>query len=488
MSDLKVKVILEAVDRISETMRRMAGNFTTALQKMSESTKAFRTKNKGDGEINQRCWRWISTRISAPIALAGRQAIETQKRIEALSSKMTAALGDQKLAEEQIRRLRSESDRLGVGFIDTADSYAGFAASITRAGFGVSETNKMFNDFAETTVSLKLTNEQIGYTFKALEQMASKPNISMEELKLQLADQIPGAVQIAAKSMNMTADAFMKAVSAGEIMSKDFLPKFSAALRSELGGGFEKASQGIQASENRMRNALTDTADAASKAGLDQFFRLVTDAVTKLARGFTNLSPHTQKFIVWAGIAAAIIGPIIFILGQMVIGIGGLIVGFGIAGPAIIAFVGAIKAMSIALLTTPFGWVILGIVALIAAGYMLIKNWDNVKAFFVQLWDNLKWVFQQGVDWIMGYIQPLLDKISTIKNGFGRFFGGGSFSINNSQTSVPAASTPSQRVDTGGLLRIKVDSEGKASVVDMRPNNPSQKIQLDSGYILSGAY
>ncbi len=486
MSDLKVKVILEALDRISAPMRKMSSGFVDATTKMRRSMQGLGDAMKSAGGSISAGGGWISTRISAPMALAGKQAIETQKRIEALSSKMTAALGNQKLAEEQIRRLRSESDRLGVGFIDTADSYAGFAASITRAGFGIGETNKMFNDFAETTVSLKLTNEQIGYTFKALEQMASKPNISMEELKLQLADQIPGAVQIAAKSMDMTADAFMKAVAAGEIMSKDFLPKFSAALRSELGGGFEKASQGIQASESRMKNALTDTADEASRSGLNQFYRSINEAITKLARGFINLSPQTQKFIVWSSLLAAIIGPIVFIFGQMVIGIGGLIVGFGIAGPAILTFVGAIKAMSIALLTTPFGWVVLGIVSLAAAGYMLVKNWDAIKNFFVQFWDNLKWVFAQGVEWIMAKIQPMLRVLDSIKNRWSGIFGdSGGLSISSS---APRAVAPQAKIDTGGTLRIKVDSEGRASVVKAAPNNPSSNWDVSTGLLMSGAY
>jgi len=483
MSDLKVKVILEAVDRISGTMQRMAGSFVSALQKMSESTKVFGRKIKEMGKSISDIGGWISTRISAPIALAGRQAIETQKRIEALSSKMTAALGEQKLAEEQIRRLRSESDRLGVGFIDTADSYAGFAASITRAGFGISEVNKMFNDFAETTVSLKLTNEQIGYTFKALEQMASKPTISMEELKLQLADQIPGAVQIAAKSMNMTADAFMKAVSAGEIMSKDFLPKFSAALRSELGGGFEKASQSIQASENRMKNALTDTADAAAKAGLDRFFRLITESVTKLAHSFMNLSPQAQKFIVWASIAAAIVGPIVFIIGQMVIGIGGLIIGFGIAGPAIMAFVGTLSAMSIASLA-----VIAGIAALITAGILLWKNWDRIQNFFVQFWGNLKWVFSQGVAWIMAKLQPMLDVMDSLKTKWSGIFGGASGGLSISPSSAQVSSLSRTKIDTGGTLNIKIDSEGRPSVKQASPNSPSSNWDVSTGYLMGGAY
>ena len=69
----------------------------------------------------------------------------------------------------------------------------------------------------------------------ALEQMASKGKVSMEELRRQLGDALPGALEIAARSMGMTTAAFNDAVSKGEIMSADFLPKFSRAVREELG-------------------------------------------------------------------------------------------------------------------------------------------------------------------------------------------------------------------------------------------------------------
>ena len=45
-------------------------------------------------------------------------------------------------------------------------------------------------------------------------------------------------------------------------------------------------------------------------------------------------------------------------------------------------------ALNAAMSANPIGLVILGIAALIAAGYLLIKNWNKVKDFFVTLWDN----------------------------------------------------------------------------------------------------
>lgn len=66
--------------------------------------------------------------------------------------------------------------------------------------------------------------------------------------------------------------------------------------------------------------------------------------------------------------------------------------GAGITG----GMTAAVTALNLAFLANPITWIILGIVALIAAGYLLIKNWDKVKLFFVNLWANIKIVFTKA--------------------------------------------------------------------------------------------
>ena len=67
-------------------------------------------------------------------------------------------------------------------------------------------------------------------------------------------------------------------------------------------------------------------------------------------------------------------------------------VGAGVTG----GMTAAVTALNLAFLANPITWIILGIVALIAAGYLLIKNWDKVKLFFVGLWANIKIVFTKA--------------------------------------------------------------------------------------------
>jgi phage-related minor tail protein len=64
----------------------------------------------------------------------------------------------------------------------------------------------------------------------------------------------------------------------------------------------------------------------------------------------------------------------------------------------------AVYALGTALLTTPVGWIIGGIAALVAAGAFLVRHWDQVKLFLVSMWE----VVQENFATIWGWIKTAL--------------------------------------------------------------------------------
>jgi len=74
--------------------------------------------------------------------------------------------------------------------------------------------------------------------------------------------------------------------------------------------------------------------------------------------------------------------------------------------------VAAVRTLGTAILTTPIGWIIAGIVGLIAAGWLLYKNWDEIKFAFVAIWiaiteaftaawDGIKAAAGSVADWVL---------------------------------------------------------------------------------------
>ncbi|NEJ15516.1 tape measure protein [Rhizobium leguminosarum] len=215
---------------------------------------------------------WAAFRIGKGILDAGIQ-------IETMRNKMIAATGDSRVAADALAFVREEANRLGLDIRTASDGFAGFSASALRAGLTLQQTKDIFVGVSEAAVSMRLPAEQVGLVFKALEQIAGKGVVSMEELRGQLGDALPGAFEIAAKSMGKTTAEFSKLVANGDVLASDFLPKFGAAIRKELGGSVDEASQGAQAAFNRLGNAFFDLKAKMAEAG---FIDVITDAVTRL--------------------------------------------------------------------------------------------------------------------------------------------------------------------------------------------------------------
>lgn len=465
MSDLKVKVILEAVDRITSTMGAISNKFSKASAKMKKSLESVGSAMTDVGSK-------ISIGLSAPLAALGALAISKSAQFEKMAASLTTVTGSVEASNKAMKDLIDFSSTTPFQLEEVVGSFIKLKAlgldpsmeAMAAYGNVSSAMGKSLDQFIEA-IADAATGE-----FERLKEFGIKASSQGKKV----AFTFQGQTKVVGKNAKEI-EKYLRSI--GQV-------QFAGAMDRQmdtLSGSFSNLQDAVSTSMSLLGTELAKALD------LKKHIASVTDAIKRFAQAFQSLPQPVKTFIAYAAIFVAVLGPVLMVLGQIVIGIGALAMGFSIAGPAIVGFIVAIKAMSVALLTTPFGWVILGIVALIAAGYLLIKNWDKVKAFFVQLWDNLKWVFQQGVDWVLQYIQPLLDAVSAIKGGLGRVFGGGALSVNNSQTYAPAPMS-SQRVDTGGVLRIKIDSEGKASPVDMRVNDPRQKIQLDSGAIWGAAY
>ncbi|CEP43827.1 phage tail tape measure protein [[Clostridium] sordellii] len=108
-------------------------------------------------------------------------------------------------------------------------------------------------------------------------------------------------------------------------------------------------SENAKGSLAEMRSALEGAAIKTFQALAPAITSVARD-ITKLANSFSNLSPHTQEFIVKAGLAAIAMGPITSGLGHVSSGIGGLI-----------GTVGKFKALKAAATFKDFSKILLGL-------------------------------------------------------------------------------------------------------------------------------
>ncbi|ADU30367.1 phage tail tape measure protein [Evansella cellulosilytica] len=110
----------------------------------------------------------------------------------------------------------------------------------------------------------------------------------------------------------------------------------------------------------------------------------IVSFIKSLADGFNKLSPSTQTLIIGLAAIAAAIGPILMVVGTMIILFGKLSAACAILGISMAA---------------AFWWV-LAIIAALAAIVAVVVYWEQIKEFFVNLWEYLKSIFFAALEWL----------------------------------------------------------------------------------------
>ncbi len=230
-------------------------------------------------------------------------SVDVSVQFDALENRFKAAGGSAEVGAESFEFVKRISKEMGLVFLDTASAFSGFEAAALRSGLTFGQVKKVFEDISTAAVAMHLPAERTKLVFLALEQISSKGVVSMEELRRQLGDSLPGALEIGARAMKMNTAEFMNMVKKGEVLSKDFLPKFAEQVKKEYGGSFEEATKMAQASFNRFttaaqffkdeigdifKEAAADMAKEWAKVlegmtdGMNEHRQMITDAIDVL--------------------------------------------------------------------------------------------------------------------------------------------------------------------------------------------------------------
>jgi tape measure domain-containing protein len=153
---------------------------------------------------------------------------------------------------EVLKELRQQSLDLGTSYQQTAQSYLSFAAALKGTRLEGQETD-ITRTLATSGRNMGLSGEQLGRVSSALTQIVGKGTVQMEELRQQLAEQMPGAIQIAARAFGVTTEELYKMVGAGQIAGDEFVDKFIKQLKAEggsinaLSGSFSNLQEQLSA-------------------------------------------------------------------------------------------------------------------------------------------------------------------------------------------------------------------------------------------------
>lgn len=227
-----------------------------------------------------------------------------------------------------------------------------------------------------------------------------------------------------------------------------------------------------------------------------------------------------DQWLAWGGAALlvvaalGILGPAIWAVSQTV----GLLWAVLRVGVLVVAALSrAFVAFGAAMLTTPVGWVIAGIVAIATAAYLIWQHWEPIKAFFAGLWTGITteaervWTglttgVQTAARLIGGVFSAMwtdveqtfrsyADRISAWWDGLipdwarGLFGGGTTVPGAAAATGAaragasPATGPSPQKQEVGGKIVVKIDGPGR--VESVTSDSRAVPIEADRGPMLA---
>lgn len=244
----------------------------------------------------------------------GTEILQVQVRAETLQNSLRFAVGAD--VGREIDYLRRVTGELGLEFTSASKAYAGFAAAARDTRLEGDGARQVFESVAKASAVMGLSAANTEGVLLALQQMMSKGTVQAEELRGQLGERLPGAFQIAARSMGVTTAELGKMLETGKVLADDFLPKFAQQLNKELGEGATNAANRTEGAINRLSNAYErfKQSDGGAKADfLAGQLNIATDALNDYSQSVEGARARGDGFfgqlLAGAGAVARFLNP-----------------------------------------------------------------------------------------------------------------------------------------------------------------------------------
>lgn len=222
-----------------------------------------------------------------------RVARETSKAVTALKnvSGSTAQFAD------NLRFTTQLAQKYGVYVNDLTGNFAKFTAAANIAGISMDDQRKLFESLSRAASGFGLSADDTNGMFLAITQMMGKGKIQAEELRGQLGERLPIAMQAMAKAAGTTVAGLDSIMKKGKLLSAEVLPKFADALNEMLPN---VDTDNIETSLNRLKNAFQEF---TQNTGIQNAYKSLIDSITKLVQSATK---NIQSLI--AQLVAVLIG------------------------------------------------------------------------------------------------------------------------------------------------------------------------------------
>lgn len=347
---------------IADLNVRLGADSKQMISELNKAAREFRKKSREMAELADNMF----TAVTLPVIGLGAAAISSAADIERLTNAMASTMGSAEAAAKEIELLRQAAAAPGLDFEQAIKG----SVRLQAVGMSAEDSRRALSAFGNALALAGGSASDLDGIALALGQIAAKGKVSAEEIN-QLAERTP-QIRAAMKDafgtadteqlqkMGITAEKFISEI----ITSFEKLPKATGGLTESM-TNFQTS---IKLAFATLGNSINTAVDFEGK------LNMIANAINGLANWFKELSPETQKFIVYTTLAAAAIGPMAKAIAALsslkavlAVQTANLISGFAKLKLALVEGMAAFKAMDMAMRLTVIGVVATAITGLVLA-------------------------------------------------------------------------------------------------------------------------
>lgn len=340
--------------------------------------------------------------VTDTLSMFGMKAEEATKLTDALAYAQANSNTSVEQLGEALKYCGASANAMGYDIADTSAMLGVLADSGLKGSVAGTTLNAVFRDMKKAMQDGCI---QIGNTKVAIDD----GNGSYRDMEAILQDVVSATSGMSAVERDAALSTIFgtEALKGMNIMLQtgtDRLSDFENGIRNSDGA----ANDMYNTMQNNLNGAIANLKGAFEGLlitigdALIPIIQAVAEKLTAWCTWFNNLNSTTQTVIIAIGGFIAILGPLLLIIGQLIISVTAIVGVFTSGGVAATAFGVVMGALS-----GPIGIVIGVITALITIGVLLYKNWEEICAFGTQVWNAFTQWFSATMESVTNFFKQV---------------------------------------------------------------------------------
>jgi tape measure domain-containing protein len=281
LRDLMTKGLNDINTKLGSMEKKLTDTERAAKQTSASMSQAFAKTQNSAGSL-QRSFASLKTGVVAllgtGIIALGAETITAAAKMESMNNAIVFASGSAQEGAKNLAFLKGVTQKMPIDLDAAQQGFKTFSGAVMGSSLQGDKARHIFTSVSKAASVMGLSADETKGIFLALGQMVSKGTVQAEELKGQLGERLPGAFQLAAKSMGITTAALGDYMKAGMITAEDLLPRLANELDKTYSKGMGDANNSINAQIVRLGNLKHEMVEGSIPAvkGLTKAF---TDSV-----------------------------------------------------------------------------------------------------------------------------------------------------------------------------------------------------------------